>query len=80
MRRSTRLTNAFSKKSWNHAAALTTTFCLRHTTLRVTPAQTAGLTDTWHHAEWIVGLIDTRTPKPGMRGPYKKRAKAQNSN
>ena len=85
MRRFTRLTNAFSKKLRNHAAALALyfvhyNFCRRHKTLRVTPGQAAGLTDTWHDAEWIVGLIDARAPKPGPRGPYKKRAKAPDSN
>ena len=85
MRRFTRLTNAFSKKLRNHAAALALyfvyyNFCRRHKTLRVTPAQASGLTDTWHDAEWIVGLIDARAPKPGPRGPYKKRAKTQDPN
>ena len=28
---------------------------------------------TWRDAEWIVSLIDARAPKPGPRGPYKKR-------
>ena len=85
MRRFTRLTNAFSKKLRNHAAALALNFvhynfCRRHKTLRVTPAQATSLTDTWHDVEWSVGLIDARAPKPGPRGPYKKRAKAQVSN
>ena len=49
MRRLTRLTNAFSKKLRNHAAALALyfvyyNFCRRYKTLRVTPAQAAGLT------------------------------------
>lgn len=80
MRRFTRLTNAFSKKRQNHVYALALYFvyynwCRRHTTTRLTPAQAAGLTDTWHDAEWLVGLVDAATPAPGPRGPYKKRAR-----
>jgi len=50
MRRFTRLTNAFSKKAENHAAAVAV-FCMYHNfvrihqTLRVTPAMEAGVTD-----------------------------------
>ena len=78
MRRFTRLTNAFSKKLRNHAAALSLyfvhyNFCRVHKTLRMSPAMAAGVTDTLRDAEWIVGLIDARTAKPGPRGPYKKR-------
>lgn len=50
MRRFTRLTNAFSKKLENLKAALALHFAhynfMRiHTTLRVTPAMEAGITD-----------------------------------
>ncbi len=50
IRRFTRLTNAFSKKVENHAAAVALylahyNFCRVHRTLRVTPAMEAGLTD-----------------------------------
>ena len=77
-RRFTRLTNAFSKKVEKHAAMLSLyfvhyNFCRIHKTLRVTPAMEAGLSDTVHDMEWIVGLIDARAPKPGPRGPYRKR-------
>ena len=46
--RSTRLTNAFSKKVENHAAAVALwftyyNFCRIHQTLRVTPAMEAGI-------------------------------------
>ena len=79
MRRFTRLTNAFSKRRQNHvyAVALYTVwynFCRRHTTTRLTPAQAAGLTETWHDVEWIVGLVDAAAPtpaKPGPKGPRK---------
>jgi transposase-like protein/IS1 family transposase len=50
IRRSTRLTKAFSKKFENHAAALMLSFafynfCRVHKTLRVTPAMQAGIAD-----------------------------------
>ena len=50
IRRFTRLTNAFSKKIENHAAAVAIwfmyyNFARVHTTLRVTPAMEAGISD-----------------------------------
>ena len=78
MRRFTRLTNAFSKKIENHVqmVALYTVwynFCRQHKSLGgISPAMAAGLSDTLHDMEWIVGLIDARAPKPGPRGPYKR--------
>jgi hypothetical protein len=50
MRRFTRLTNGFSKKVRNHAAAIALhymhyNFCRIHKTLRVTPAMEAGIAD-----------------------------------
>lgn len=50
VRRMTRLTNAFSKKWRNHAAALAIhfaryNFCVKHGTLKKTPAMAAGVTD-----------------------------------
>lgn len=50
IRRFTRLTNGFSKKVENHAAAVALwfmyyNFCRVHQTLRVTPAMEAGLAD-----------------------------------
>jgi IS1 family transposase len=62
MRRFTRLTNAFSKKVENHAAAVALhfmhyNFTRIHQTLRVTPAMAAGVTDhVWEIGE-IVGLL-----------------------
>jgi len=48
-------------------------FCRIHKTLKVTPAMAARITDTLKDMEWIVSLIDARAPKPGPRGPYKKK-------
>ncbi len=44
-----------------------------HRTLRVTPAMEAGLTKRVWGFEDIVRLMDDNAPKPGPRGPYKKR-------
>jgi IS1 family transposase len=62
-RRFTRLTNAFSKKVENHAAAIGLYFmCYNfariHQTLRVTPAMEAGVSDHVWSVEEIVGLLD----------------------
>ncbi len=74
MRRFTRLTNGFSKKLRNHALALALyfvhyNFCRIHKTLSVSPAMAAGITTQLHDAEWIVGLVDARAPKPAKPGP-----------
>lgn len=76
MRRYTRLTNAFSKKIDNHIHMLSLyfvhyNFCRIHKTLKVTPAIAAGIADTLYDMAWIVGLIDDRAPKPGLRRSYK---------
>jgi len=78
MRRFTRLTNGFSKKLENHLHMMSLyfvhyNFVRVHKSLRMTPAMAAGVTDTLHDMEWIVGLIDARAPAPKKRGPYKKR-------
>jgi IS1 family transposase len=63
MRRFTRLTNGFSKKVENHAAALALyfvyyNFARVHQTLRVTPAMEAGIADhAWSVSE-LVALLD----------------------
>ena len=74
MRRFTRLTNAFSKKLRNHAAAMALyfvyyNFCRIHKTLHVTPAMEAGLDTMPRDAKWIVGLVDAAAPKPAKPGP-----------
>ena len=63
MRRFTRLTNGFSKKVEQHENALALYFMFYnfariHTTLRVTPAMEAGVSDHVWSLEEIVALID----------------------
>jgi hypothetical protein len=77
MRRFTRLTNGFSKKLQNHAAAIALhfmyyNFARVHQTLRVTPAMAAGISDHVWEIEEIVSLLDANAV-PMKRGPYKKR-------
>ena len=79
MRRFTRLTNAFSKRLENlsHAVALHFmfyNFCRIHNSLRVTPAMEAGVSESVWEVSDIVDLVEAAAPKPGPRGPYKKRA------
>ncbi len=62
IRRFTRLTNAFSKKVENHAAAVALwfmyyNFCRVHQTLRVTPAMEAGLANHIWTVEELVALV-----------------------
>jgi hypothetical protein len=69
MRRFTRLTNAFSKKVWNHMDAVSLHFtyynlCRIHQTLRVTPAMEAGVTDHVWSIEELLGLLDWSTFLP----------------
>ena len=80
MRRFTRLTNAFSKKFENHMhmVALYTVwynFIRIHTTLRVTPAMAAGLSETVWDMEDLVRIMDERAPKPGRPKTYNKISK-----
>lgn len=63
MRRFTRLTNGFSKKFKNHAAAVNLhmmhyNFSRVHQTLRCTPAMQAGVASHVWDIEEIVGLLD----------------------
>ena len=62
LRRFTRLTNAFSKKVENHAAAVALYFMYYnfvriHQTLRTSPAQAASVTEKLWEIEDIVGLL-----------------------
>ena len=65
IRRFTRLTNAFSRKIENHAAAVSLYFLWYkfgrvHRTLRVTPAMEAGVTDHVWSVEEIMGLPEAK--------------------
>ena len=79
LRRFTRLTNAFSKKLENHAAALGLfhahyNLCRIHKSLRVTPAMAAGVESrVWEIAD-LVALLPKAEGK--TRGPYQKKAAA----
>jgi hypothetical protein len=77
MRRFTRLTNAFSKKVENLAAAVSIhffyyNFCRVHQTLGTTPAVAAGISDhTWSLDE-MIGLLEGAEAVPVKRGRYEK--------
>jgi hypothetical protein len=63
MRRYTRLSNGFSRKIQNHAAALALyyfayNFIKIHRTLRVSPAMAAGVTDHLWSASDLVSLLE----------------------
>jgi IS1 family transposase len=63
MRRFTRLTNAFSKKVENHAAAIALhtmyyNFVRIHQTLKVTPAMAAGVTDKLWEMDDLVAILE----------------------
>ncbi len=79
MRRFTRLTNAFSKKFENHMhmVALYTVwynYVKQHKSLKgLSPAMAAGLSDTLWSMTDMAEMIEATLPKPGARGPYKKR-------
>ena len=84
MRRYTRKTNAYSKKLQNHCHALAILYVWYnwvrpHISLRdpypTTPAMVAGLADNVRSMEWLVELVDANTPKPGPRGPYRKKSR-----
>ena len=74
IRRFTRLTNAFGKKleseTYPFALYLTySNFCRIHKTVRMSPAMAAGITSTLRDVDWIVELIEARTPPPQKPGP-----------
>jgi IS1 family transposase len=63
MRRFTRLTNGFSKKVENHEHAIALhfmhyNFCKIHTTLRVTPAMEAGISEHVWSLDEMIGLLE----------------------
>ena len=68
------MTNAFSKKLYNHACHVSLycvyyNFCRPHRTLRMTPAMAARIEPAMRDAEWIVGLVDAAAPEPERPGP-----------
>jgi IS1 family transposase len=68
MRRFTRLTNAFSKKIENHAAAVALhamyyNFVRIHQTLKITPAMAAGVTDRLWEMGDVVDMLDALQAK-----------------
>lgn len=78
MRRFTRLTNAFSKKIENHCYAVALHFMYYnfvkiHSTLKITPAMAAGVTDRLWEMNDIVKLLEEKEVEttPKKRGPYK---------
>jgi IS1 family transposase len=80
MRRFTRLTNGFSKKVENHGYAVALHFMYYnfvriHTTLKITPAMAAGVTDRLWEIGDIVKLIEVKEAETEnkKRGPYQKR-------
>lgn len=80
MRRFTRLTNAFSKKFENHMHmvalyAVWYNYVKQHKSLKgLSPAMAAGLSATLWSMTDMAEMIDATLPKPGLRGPYEKRA------
>ena len=63
LRRFARLTNAFSKKVENHAAAVAVYFMYYnfvriHQTLRTSPAQATGVTEKLWDVKDMVGLLE----------------------
>ena len=82
MRRFTRLTNGFSKKIEAHEHALAIYFmhynyARIHSSIRVSPAMAAGVTDKLWSMDDIVALVEARDAAPKKRGPYKKRSSTQ---
>lgn len=77
MRRFTGLTEGFSKKIENHAYAVALhmmyyNFVRIHKTLRMSPAMSAGVSNTLWKVKDIVKLVELAEVKPKKRGPFKK--------
>lgn len=81
MRRFIRLTNGFSKKVENHAAAIALHFmhynsCRVHKSLRVTPAMEAGVSDHVWGVDELVALLEEREQAvEAAKGPRRTRGK-----
>jgi IS1 family transposase len=83
-RRFTRLTNAHSKKFENHAWAVALhvtfyNFTRIHSSLRMSPAMAAGVSDRLWDISDIVALIDAREKAPKRPATYRKRITDQAS-
>ena len=83
MRRFTRLTNAFSKKVENLAAAVSLhfmhyNFCRVHKTLGTTPTVAAGVADHVWTIDEIVALLEDAEATPIRRGRYAKSRSVSN--
>lgn len=81
MRRFTRLTNAHSKKFENHVWAVALhvmfyNFVRIHSTIRMSPAMAAGVSQRLWDMSDIVALIDAREEAPKRPTTYRKRAAA----
>jgi hypothetical protein len=79
MRRFTRLANGFSQKFENHMhmVALDTVwydFIRIRKTLKMSPAMAARVSQTLWSMDDLCERMDAVAPKPGPRGPDKKRA------
>jgi hypothetical protein len=79
MRRFTRLTNAFSKKLENLAAAVSLhffhyNFCRVHQTLKTTPAVAAGIADHVWTLDELVDLLEEAEAVTVRRGSYNKKS------
>jgi IS1 family transposase len=78
-RRFTRLTNGFSKKLENHAAAVSLyvahyNLCRWHETIRCTPAEALRLTDhAWSIGELLDAALSIATPDPTGTAPDRRR-------
>jgi hypothetical protein len=78
-RRFTRLTNAFSKKLDNHAAAVSLyvahyNFCRVHESLRTTPAFAQHVTDhVWSIGELLDAALATQPIDPVVTAPDRRR-------
>ncbi len=83
MRRFTRLTNAFSKKfrePRSHGGALYRLVQFQMLkAIKMTPALPSGISDRRWSMEDVANLVEATAPKPGKRGPYKRRD-TENSN
>ena len=78
IRRFTRRTNGHSKKVENHACAVALytmhyNFCRIHSSLRITPAMAAGLTERVWELDDLAEMIEDAIIPPGPRGPYRKK-------